>query len=60
MQPGTVISQKYRIERLLGAGGMGSVYVATNVTLQKPVALKVMSGASSSRPARWSASSARR
>ncbi len=41
--PGHIVAQKYRIERLLGAGGMGAVYVATNTVLEKPVALKVMS-----------------
>ena len=41
MQPGELIAGKYRIERLLGAGGMGSVYVANNEVLQKRVALEV-------------------
>jgi serine/threonine-protein kinase len=43
--PGTVVAEKYRIERELGAGGMGAVYEATNLILQKRVALKVMGGA---------------
>jgi serine/threonine protein kinase/outer membrane protein assembly factor BamB len=47
---GQVISQKYRIDRLLGAGGMGAVYVATNLVLEKRVALKVMGGEFVSRP----------
>jgi serine/threonine protein kinase len=34
---------KYRINRLLGAGGMGAVYVATNLKTEAEVALKVMS-----------------
>ncbi len=44
-QPGSIIAGKYRVERMLGAGGMGAVYVAINQVLQKRVALKVMSGA---------------
>lgn len=39
---GAVVARKYRIERLLGSGGMGHVYVATNRVTQGQVALKVM------------------
>ncbi|MGE0784294.1 MAG: protein kinase [Sandaracinaceae bacterium] len=47
--PGVVIAEKYRIDRLLGEGGMGSVWVATNLVLEKRVALKVMGDAYSTR-----------
>ena len=32
----------FRIERPLGAGGMGEVYFATDLTLDRPVAIKVL------------------
>jgi protein-disulfide isomerase len=43
LQAGVRIANKYRIERLLGQGGMGAVYVAENERLRKRVALKVLS-----------------
>ena len=32
----------YRLERLIGSGGMGKVYLATDLTLNSPVAVKVL------------------
>lgn len=40
VQPGDVVAGKYRIERELGAGGMGVVMAARHLTLDEPVALK--------------------
>ncbi len=40
--PGLVLSGKYRVEKLLGAGGMGEVYGATQLNLGRRVALKVL------------------
>lgn len=48
---GDIIESKYRIEGLIGKGGMGRVYQVTHTTLGKTFALKVMSsekGASNS------------
>lgn len=39
-----VLDAKYRIERLLGRGGMGAVYEATDLRLARSVAIKVIEG----------------
>ncbi len=40
---GTTIDSKYKLERLLGSGGMGGVYAATPVSGGAKVAIKVLS-----------------
>lgn len=38
----SALSPHYRVERLLGAGGMASVFLARDVQLDRPVAVKVL------------------
>ena len=40
LQTGQVLEQRYRIEALLGQGGMGAVYRAVDLKFNTPVALK--------------------
>ena len=42
LEPGTVLAGKYRVERVVGAGGMGVVVAARHIQLDAPVALKFM------------------
>lgn len=43
-KPGDVIAGRYRIDGLLGAGGMGKVYRGWHLGLKVPVAVKVLHG----------------
>ncbi len=39
---GKMVASKYRVEQMIGEGGMGKVYKATQLALDKPVVLKVL------------------
>ncbi len=41
-EPGTVLNDRYEIVRLLGRGGMGEVYLASDTRINRSVALKVL------------------
>ncbi|AGP32584.1 cytochrome c peroxidase [Sorangium cellulosum] len=40
--PGEILADKYRVERVLGRGGMGVVLAAEHLALRQPVALKLL------------------
>src|SRR5947209_6881534 len=42
MEPGTIVAGKYRVERVLGRGGMGVVVAATHIHLGTVAALKFL------------------
>src|SRR5690242_12108201 len=42
VQAGTILGQNYRLEKRLGRGGMGEVWLATHLLLNEPRAIKLM------------------
>ncbi len=47
---GTILSERYKILRQIGEGGMGLVYEAEHITIEKRVALKILRDDFSGRP----------
>ena len=44
LQPGTLFANRYHIEQIIGRGGMGIVYRATDTQLDEVVAIKTLPG----------------
>src|ERR1700759_3261605 len=42
LEVGSIVGDRFRIERILGKGGMGVVAVATHLQLEQQVAIKVL------------------
>ena len=42
VEAGTVFAKKYRLERVLGQGAVGAVYLARDVLLEREVAIKIL------------------
>ncbi len=57
---GTLINDRYRVERFLGAGGFAAVYHAEDVALGRPVAIKILTSlAATPDPTRYRAAMTR-
>ena len=48
--PGVLLAERYRIISIVGRGGMGEVYRATDLKLNQPVALKFLPAAVAKKP----------
>jgi serine/threonine-protein kinase len=50
LAPGTVVAGRYRLDRILGQGGMGVVWAATHTITRRGVAMKFLKGPAHARP----------
>lgn len=54
LEAGTILAGKYRIDRAIGQGGYGQVYLGHDLTMDRPVAIKELLGAeAASSPEEW-------
>jgi CheY-like chemotaxis protein len=49
--PGSILEGRYRLEAVIGQGSFGCVYKATQIELERPVAIKVLNDGSLGHPA---------
>ncbi len=42
--PARIFADRYKVERMIARGGMGEVYLCTDLDLRRPVALKILRG----------------
>lgn len=47
---GQILVEKYRLDRFIGSGGFASVWAATNVAIDRPVALKILADTLARKP----------
>ncbi|MBI4705826.1 MAG: serine/threonine protein kinase [Deltaproteobacteria bacterium] len=50
LSPGIVVANRFRLERLLGQGGMGAVWLAQHIALDVPCAVKFIHAESAANP----------
>lgn len=50
LPPGSVLGQRYRLDREIGSGSMGTVYAARDLDGDRPIALKVINRSHTSDP----------
>ncbi len=53
LPPGSLLQRRYRIERMLGQGGMSQVYLATHLGLDRQVAVKMLQQLSQDPAEQW-------
>jgi Protein kinase domain len=53
LSPGVMLAGRYRIERMLGEGGMGAVYKAHDMALDEEIAVKIIRSETSEHLARF-------